>query len=135
MFDQGRRTDTFEQIIELYKGMGETYPELATITFGKVSEFTPLQAADYLATETYWYSQKWLKLKDRASARAHFLDYMKNSMGGEGHFLDHAMIEQNLSRTQLLTTRPDGRGFIQHRPVPAKREVWLDGGTGHSGTV
>jgi hypothetical protein len=118
MFDQGRRTGILEQIIQLYKRMGETNPELATITFGRVSRFTPLQAADYLATETYWYSQKWLKLKNQAQARAHFVDYMINSAGGEGFFIDHAMIARNLRRPQLITTRRDGLGFIQMPPLP-----------------
>ena len=97
------------------------HPELATITFGKIVDFAPLQAADYLATETFWYSQKWLKLKDKAKARAHFADYMKNSMGGEGLFMDRALLAQNLKRTQLLTARPDGLGFIQMPPLPPRR--------------
>ena len=88
MFDQGRRTDTLEQIIQLHKLRSEMHPELSSITFGKVAEYTPLQAADYIATETFWYAQKWLKLKNRAKARAHFADYMKNTFAGEGNFMD-----------------------------------------------
>ena len=121
MFDRGRRTDTLEQIIELYKRRTEMYPELATITFGKVADFTPLQAADYVATETHWYAKKWLRLKDQAKARAHFADYMKTSAGGEGLYMDRATLAENLRRTQLITERPDGLGFIQMPPLPPRR--------------
>lgn len=120
MFDQGRRTETLEQIVELYKRRAEINPELSTISFGKVADFRPLQAADYLATETNWYAQKWLKHKNKAKARAHFADYMKRTFAGEANFMDRETLARNLSRTQLLTMRPDGLGFIQVPPLPPR---------------
>jgi hypothetical protein len=122
MFDEGRRTDTLEQIVELYRRRTAMHPEPVSIDFGRVADFRPLQAADYVSTETNWYAREWFKLKDKAKARAHFASYMKNAFGGEGNYMDRQILASNLRRTQILTMRPDGRGLIQMPPLPSKRE-------------
>jgi hypothetical protein len=55
MLDAGRETKRFNDLVSSYRKWSGVCPELISLTFGKVGKFIPLQAADYIATELYWY--------------------------------------------------------------------------------
>ena len=98
VFDQGTRSD-LEQWLKFYVSQSERYPEIAGLAFGRVSEILPLQGADMIATETYQFSQEWLKDGESAVANAHFRDYLKRELSC-GLMCDREHIEQIVARVQ-----------------------------------
>ena len=69
---------------------------LAAFTFVSVERAAPLQAADWIATESYWYAKDYLKDQKNAVPRAHFATYLRdNKHKGNGEILDRAAIANN----------------------------------------
>jgi hypothetical protein len=98
VFDQGTKRD-LEQWMKFYVSQSGKYPEIAALGFGRVSEILPLQGADMIATETYQFSQQWLKDGENAIANAHFRDYLKRELSS-GLMADREHVEQIVARVR-----------------------------------
>ena len=63
MFDQGINNSRLRKRIDFYKQIVDSRVEFRSITFGEVSKFCQLQAADIVATQNYWIAQNWLGIR------------------------------------------------------------------------
>lgn len=106
MFDKGRESLRLHQMIhsvlDWHDGI-KSAVRIADIDFGIVRECTPLQGADTVATESYWYGKEFLSAGNdaaRASARAHFLAFEKD-MRCEGMILSREAIEENVRQFEF----------------------------------
>jgi hypothetical protein len=98
MFDKGIWTLALQGIADAFDNK-----KLASISFGRVERYLPLQGADIVATENYWHAVQWLKLGDAALPRPHLRHYLDNMLH-EGLILDRAAIANEVARRG-----PDGR--------------------------
>jgi hypothetical protein len=80
IYDLGRQPIVPSRIENFDWSRGIECPEVTSFTWAKVADVTPLQGADMIATESYWYAQEWLRNKDTIP-RPHFHDYVKSSQG------------------------------------------------------
>jgi hypothetical protein len=103
-FDQGTRS-RIETWATLYLAQTEKYPEIAGISFAKVSDVVALQGADMIATETYQYAQACMKDRETPEVNPHFRDYIKRDLSG-GAFFDRAHIEEVVARMRQSLKRP-----------------------------
>ena len=101
--DQGLENDRLHKVIDLYKKHGGNRPEFVSITFGKVKDIYPLQAADIIATQNYWMAQEWMDVRSTADADIGFRHAFRGRRI-EGLVLDReAIINENKRRG------PDGK--------------------------
>jgi hypothetical protein len=92
-FDQGRRSPKLEAIIDRVLGHYKGLPTLETIAFNRVETVTPLQAADVIATESYWCAESYLR--GDSAPRPH-LKHFLGRVSAEGFVLDEPHIRQTL---------------------------------------
>lgn len=90
-FDRGMWLSHMKEITDRYT-FPPGRPRVVSISAVKVADFYPLQGADTVATESYWYGQQWLENGASATARAHFEDYLAN-VRATGVILGRAEIE------------------------------------------
>jgi hypothetical protein len=100
-FDKGVESDELRSLIAKYLW---NQPEVASVTFERVEQFPPLQAADVVATESYWQAAHWLG-GNTGNVRLPFEYYLKN-MRAEGLIFDRQAILDELNRR-------DTRGFLK----------------------
>jgi hypothetical protein len=96
VFDRGRKSKPLEEVIKLYENNAR-FPMLSSIKFAEVAKTPPLQAADMVVTESFWYAQQWLENACTAAARAHFRNYIRN-MRCEGQIIGRPDIEAEVRR-------------------------------------
>lgn len=97
IFDEGNKTESKLRIIEVFDEHYKDEPEIVSITFAKVKDFPPLQAADMLAWETNRQAVNLLKNGPQAAVRPHFQRFLEeNNLYGE--ILDREMIETEMKR-------------------------------------
>jgi hypothetical protein len=86
VFDKGREDD---RLWESARQIQNLYKENPNIGFGflPVSQFTPLQAADMLATEAYWRALQSLNDAPGTNAGPHFR-HLLSEMNAEGWVID-----------------------------------------------
>ena len=63
VFDQGIENERLHKVVDLYKKYSRGRRELVSITFDKVENIYPLQAADIIATQNYWMAQEWMDIR------------------------------------------------------------------------
>jgi hypothetical protein len=97
-FDQGIQS-RIEGLAWLYRTQTDRYPEIGGMGFAKVSDVLALQAADMIATESYYYAQEWLKDGENAVANAHFREYVKRDLGA-GFIFDREHIGEMVMRVR-----------------------------------
>ena len=97
VFDQGIENPRLHTIIDMYKKYGRDRPEFVSITFGKVKEIYPLQAADIIATQSYWMAQEWMNIRMTKDADVYFRHSFKGRRG-EGLIFDREAIINELRR-------------------------------------
>jgi len=93
MFDEGIESDELRRLMKKYLW---NQPEVASVTFGRVEEFPPLQGADVIATESYWQAQHWMQ-GNAGNARAPFEHFLKHARA-EGLIFDRPTIIEELAR-------------------------------------
>jgi hypothetical protein len=93
-YDMGRKDNPeIKKLAGLLQDAATARPGIKSFTFAKVIDTTPLQGADMVATESYWFAQDFLSGKKDPS-RAHFRAYLEDNFGkGNGMILDRARIE------------------------------------------
>jgi Protein of unknown function (DUF3800) len=86
-FDKGRKSPKLDRLVDhvSQRYRPEYRPELVNISFDVVEKFTPLQAADIIATENYWHAQG--VLAGEPNARAHLAHFLKR-VSTEGYIMD-----------------------------------------------
>lgn len=93
-FDQGRKSPKLDAIIAHVQGRYYGLPELVNISFDLVEKFTPLQAADIIATENYWHACG--VISGELGPRRHLAHFLTR-VSTEGYILDEAQIRQTLT--------------------------------------
>jgi hypothetical protein len=83
VFDQGLESGRLHSIVDLYK----KHAGVVSITFGKVKDIYPLQAADIVATQHYWMAQEWMKIRPTKDPDVAFRHAFKDKLG-EGLLFD-----------------------------------------------
>jgi hypothetical protein len=103
-YDAGRqrKSGKLDKIRDIFLRRAFENTKVVSFTFGKVVDYTPLQGADLVATESYWLAQDWLKAGAAAQPRPHFKDFIER-VNGAGYILDRAAIEG-----ELKNRNPDG---------------------------
>ena len=96
VYDIGRKTQQLEDVITLVENK-QYRPEVASVSWGRVADMPPLQAADMIATESFWAVQKWIESGDHKNASAHFKRLMEE-MAGDGIILDREGIQAEIDR-------------------------------------
>ncbi len=101
-YDEGRKAILSNRIerFEWTRGLIDC-PQVASFTYAKVRDLTPLQGADMLATESYWLLKKRRSNKT-AEPRSHFQDYVKSAKGF-GDFMSREVLLK-----ELAARYPDG---------------------------
>ena len=95
-YDVGRTADS--EILRL-TGLLEEYENIIGVSFLRVVDATPLQGADMIATEAFWYAKDQIQLGVTEPLRAHFRAYLKENFGrGNGMILDRAAIQRDAAR-------------------------------------
>lgn len=103
-YDAGRANKPeVHRLAELMQDTMTSIPEIASFGFLRVGEATPLQGADMIATESFWYARDFLR-GETEPQRAHFRAYLRDNFHrGNGMILDRAGIERDAARRN-----PDG---------------------------
>lgn len=101
IYDAGRQPHLPERIERFDWSRDLDCPNVISFTWGKVADHTPLQGADMIATESYWFAKDWV-LDQLSQPRIHFQDYIKSAQGN-GTFMTRELIVEELSRRN-----PDG---------------------------
>ena len=75
-------------------------PHILSLTFLRVADATPLQGADMIATETFWFVKEFQRHGGKAVPRPHFASYLRdNEKNGNGEFLDReAIIKHKMTK-------------------------------------
>ena len=106
-YDAGRRHDPqINRLFVLLQDLLLQIPEVASFSFLKVADATPLQGADMIATESYWFARDFLKGETDAQ-RAHFKHYLANNFDrGNGVIMAREGIERAVTKQlQLIDDR------------------------------
>ncbi len=89
----------------LLRDAATALPHIVSFAFLRVSQNTPLQGADMIATESFWHAKDVLKYGDNAPPRPHFQAYLKeNFHKTNGEILDRQALIK--SKTRLLNGPP-----------------------------
>jgi len=112
-YDAGRNQGDVEKLAGLLTQARNPFPQIASFAFVPVVRATPLQGADMIATEAFWYAKDILKYGDDAPMRPHFKAYLANNYArGDGQLLDRPAIERDIERRN-----PDGT-------LKTERAIW-----------
>ena len=97
VFDEGRRSESLQTLIDRIMAVEDREPPtISSILFNPVRLSPPLQAADTVATESFWAAQKWLQEGSNAEATAHFKHFLAN-MAAEGLIADREAILETVA--------------------------------------
>lgn len=94
IFDRGIWTPRLKRVTEGYT-LSLDHPRLVSVAFCGVKDILPLQGADGVATENYWYGIKILRNGVGAHLRPHMRHYLDN-MFAEGFIIDRVRIVEML---------------------------------------
>ena len=106
-YDSGRMNDKeVQNLSALLNDPALAYGKVLGVTFLPVLGNNPLQGADMLATEAYWYAKETIKKGPQAVPRAHFAAYLReNFERGNGMIMERESIIRRQLR--LATGSPD----------------------------
>jgi hypothetical protein len=92
-FDKGRRSPKLNAIIDRVEREYRDAPALINISFNVVEAFTPLQAADIIATENYWHAQG--VMGGNPQPRPHFAHFLER-VSADGFLAEEKEIVETL---------------------------------------
>jgi hypothetical protein len=92
-FDRGRKSPKLDAIVDKVTNLYRGAPALVNISFNSVAQFTPLQAADIIATENYWHASGILS--GTTEARPHFIHFLKR-VKSDGYLMQEPEILNTL---------------------------------------
>jgi len=96
--DEGTR-DKLQWWTVLFNMQKQLYPELDRMFFAPVPKVVALQGADMIATETYQFSQAWIKEGERAVENPHFSEFRYRDLS-TGLIFDRDQIAEIVARVQ-----------------------------------
>jgi hypothetical protein len=104
VFDQVIENDRLHKIIDYYTDYSDTRVDFCSITFAKVKNVYPLQAADIIATQNYWLAQQYMGI--RAAGKDVDFSFRKlfAEKPAEGLILDRQAIAEDMRHRG-----PDGK--------------------------
>lgn len=100
-FDQGRKRPPLVERVNRVKQCYNGFSRLENIGFSPVDQFVTLQAADTIATESYWHALDWL-VESEAKPQPHFQSLL-NKVAGNGLLIDREEALRNLDRFEAMT--------------------------------
>ena len=109
VYDLGRKPVLPSRIEDFDWSRGIECPQVSSFTWAKVGNVTPLQGADMIATESYWFAQAWIK-DPTAEPRIHFQDYVKSALGN-GTLMTREIIMRELAHRNSGGTVKDAFRF------------------------
>lgn len=95
-FDRGRKSPKLDAIIDKVTQNYHGAPALVNMSFNRVVDFTPLQAADILATENYWQATS-IVAGDHV-LRPHFSHFLNRVKATNGYLATENEIMDTLRR-------------------------------------
>jgi Protein of unknown function (DUF3800) len=84
-FDRGRKSPKLDAIVDQVTKNYRGAPAIVNISFNPVKEFTPLQAADIIATENYWHAGA--VISGNETPRPHFAHFLQRVGRTNGYIL------------------------------------------------
>ena len=94
-FDRGRKSPKLDAIVGRVTNFYKGAPALVNISFNPVAQFTPLQAADVIATENYWHANGVMQGNENPRPHlAHFLQRVRS----DGYLMQEPEILKTLKR-------------------------------------
>lgn len=103
-FDQGTEIK-LEKWASFYRTQSAKYPEMGGIAFAPVGKLEALQAADMIATESYYYGLQWLKHGVEAKANPHFREYLTRELS-LGNIFGREQIQEAIGLLKKKLRRP-----------------------------
>jgi hypothetical protein len=94
-FDRGRKSPKLDAIVDRVTKSYTGSPAIVNISFNPVKDFTPLQAADVIATENYWHAGG--VIAGNEDPRPHFAHFLKQGHTN-GYIMQEAEIFETLRR-------------------------------------
>ncbi len=94
-FDLGRKSPKLTSIVDRVTKAHEGTPAIVNISFNPVKDFTPLQAADMIATENYWHAGGVIEGDN--DPRPHFAHFLKRGHT-HGYILQEPEIRETLKK-------------------------------------
>lgn len=94
VFDKGRESQSMRKLAQGIANAHRYNPHVG-VAFLPVEKYTPLQAADIIATESYWRTLLGLDAESGVLASAHFRHFLA-TMEAEGVVADREVIEQTV---------------------------------------
>lgn len=95
-FDRGRKSPKLDAIIDHVTKVYRGAPALVNLSFNPVVDFTPLQAADIIATENYWQARSIVEGAEHV--RPHFKHFLSKIQRTNGYIAQEAEIVDTLKR-------------------------------------
>jgi hypothetical protein len=97
-FDRGRKSPKLDALIDrgtkLYRGS----PAIVNMSYNRVIDFTPLQAADIMATENYWHASSVIAGNVDPPARPHFSHFLERLKAADGYLMQEAQVLSTLKK-------------------------------------
>jgi hypothetical protein len=95
-FDRGRKSPKLDALIDKGTKNYRGSPAIVNLSFNRVVDFTPLQAADILATENYW--QATSIVAGAHVLRPHFSHFLSRLKAANGYLATEHEIKDTLRR-------------------------------------
>lgn len=96
-FDRGRKSPKIDALIDRATKMYRGAPAIVNMSYNRVIDFTPLQAADIIATENYWHASRVIAGNDNAPARPHLAHFLQR-VRAEGYLMQEAEVLSTLKK-------------------------------------
>ncbi len=98
-FDLGRKSPKLDALIDRVRKSYMGSPAIINISFNRVAQFLPLQAADIIATENYWHANG--VLTGNANPRPHFAHFLQR-VRADGYLMQEPQDSQYPEDVRLL---------------------------------
>jgi len=97
-FDRGRKSPKLDTLIDRATKSYRGSPAIVNLSYNRVIDFTPLQAADIIATENYWHASSVIAGNDDAKPRPHFFHFLQRVKATNGYLAQEQEILDTLKK-------------------------------------
>ncbi len=101
-FDRGRKSPKLDALIDRATKSYRGSPAIVNLSYNRVIDFTPLQAADIIATENYWHVSSVIAGNDDAKPRPHFFHFLQRVKATNGYLAQEQEILDTLKKNTAL---------------------------------
>jgi hypothetical protein len=94
-FDRGRKSPKLDALIDRVTKLYRGSPAIVNLSYNRVNDFSPLQAADIIATENYWHASSVIAGND--NPRPHFAHFLQR-VRTDGYLMQEPEILSTLKK-------------------------------------